>query len=96
MIKASSPSAPLSATRVYGAEQIRRVLDQGLRPGKVVALSEEALGDLDAVPAASSRQEATDPAHAALVTSASSGDIAALTETYFDGRNGGWWTRTLV
>lgn len=64
--------------------------DQGLRPGNVVALGEEALGDLDAVPAASSRQEATDPAHAALIASASSGDIAALTETYFDGRNGDW------
>lgn len=35
--------------------------EQGLRPGKVVALGEEALGDLDAVPAAPSRQEAPIP-----------------------------------
>ena len=80
-----APEHNAKGERVYSAEQIRRLqrirrlLDQGLRPGKVVPLSEEALGDLDPLPAAASRREAIDPAHAELIALASSGDIAALT-----------------
>jgi len=56
------------------------VLDQGLRPGKVVPLDEEALGKLaDTLPDASPDSRDLDPAHAELIALASSGDIAALT-----------------
>jgi len=71
--------------RVYSAEQIRRLqqirrlLDQGLRPGKVVPLSDEALGKLaGTLPEASSRPQDIDPAHTELIALASSGDISAL------------------
>jgi MerR family transcriptional regulator, light-induced transcriptional regulator len=71
--------------RVYSAEQIRRLqqirrlLDQGLRPGKVVPLSEEALGKLaGTLPEASSNLEDIDPAQVELIALASSGDINAL------------------
>ncbi len=72
--------------RVCSAEQIhrlqlnRRVLDQGLRPGKVVPLDDEALDKLaDTLPEASSSPQDIDPAHAELIDLASSGDIPALT-----------------
>lgn len=72
--------------RVYSVEQIRRLqrirrmLDQGLRPGKVVPLDDEALDKLaDTLPAASLSAQHIDPAHAKLIDLASSGDIPALT-----------------
>lgn len=72
--------------RVYSAEQIRRLqrirrmLDQGLRPGKVVPLGDEALDKLAAtLPEMSSIPRDIEPAHAELIALASSGDIAALT-----------------
>lgn len=71
--------------RVYSAEQIhrlqriRRVLDQGLRPGKVVPLGDEALDQLaNTLPEASLNPRDIDPAHAKLIALASSGDIPAL------------------
>jgi len=86
---ALTPERNAKGTRVHSAERIQRLLDQGRRPG-VVPLGAEVLGDLDAVPAASSRQETIGPAHAALIALASSGDIIALTAVFSDGRNGGW------
>jgi methanogenic corrinoid protein MtbC1 len=72
--------------RVYSAEQIRRlqrirrVLDQGLRPGKVVPLDDEALDKLaDTLPETSLSPQDIDPAHAELIDLASCGDIPALT-----------------
>jgi len=72
--------------RVYSAEQIRRLqrirrmLDQGLRPGKVVPLGDEALDKLAAtLPEMSSSPRDIEPAHAELIALASFGDIAALT-----------------
>ena len=56
-----TPARNAKGERVYAAAQvrrlqvIRRLLDQGLRPGKVVPLDEEALGDLaGTLPAAAS------------------------------------------
>lgn len=80
------PERNTKGERVYSAEQVRRLqlmrrlLDQGLRPGKVVPLGEEALGRLaGTLPEASSRPDDVDPAHADLIALASSGDISALT-----------------
>ncbi len=57
------------------------MLDQGLRPGQVVPLDDEALGKLaDTLPEASSGPQDIDPAHWALIALASSGDITALTD----------------
>ena len=71
--------------RVYSAAQIsrlqviRRLLDQGLRPGKVVPLDASALRDLDgALPPGSSPQGETDPIQAQLVNFVSVGDAAGL------------------
>jgi DNA-binding transcriptional MerR regulator/methylmalonyl-CoA mutase cobalamin-binding subunit len=83
-----TPARNEKGERVYSAEQIRRLqqirrlLDQGLRPGKVVPLSDEALGMLaGALPEASSSLQDIDPAQAELIALASSGDITALTAT---------------
>jgi DNA-binding transcriptional MerR regulator/methylmalonyl-CoA mutase cobalamin-binding subunit len=72
--------------RVYSSEQIRRLqqirrlLDQGLRPGKVVPLNEEALGKLaGTLPEASASLQDIAPAQAELIALASAGDISALT-----------------
>jgi len=81
-----TPERNEKGERVYSTEQIRRlqrirrVLDQGMRPGKVVPLDDEALGKLaDALPEASSGLQDIDPAHAKLIALASSGDVTALT-----------------
>ena len=80
-----NPKRNTKGERVYSAEQVRRLqlmrrlLDQGLRPGKVVPLSEEALAELaGTLPEVSSSPESIDPAQAELIALASSGDIAAL------------------
>lgn len=72
--------------RVYGPDQlrrlqlIRRLLDQGFRPGKVVPLDEEALGGLlESLPAASKSAEGAAAEEAALISLASGGDLARLT-----------------
>jgi hypothetical protein len=55
------------------------VLDQGLRPGEVVPLDDEALDKLaDKLPEASLSPQNIDPAGAKLIDLASSGDIPAL------------------
>lgn len=71
--------------RIYSAEQvrrlqrIRRLLDQGLRPGKVVPLSDKALGELAAtLPEASLSPANVDPTHRRFITLASSGDMSGL------------------
>jgi DNA-binding transcriptional MerR regulator len=81
-----NPERNSKGERVYSAEQVRRLqlmrrlLDQGLRPGKVVPLSEEALDELaGTLPEVSSSPQTIDPAHAELIALASSGNIAALT-----------------
>lgn len=80
-----TPERNEKGERVYSAEQIRRLqrirrmLDQGMRPGKVVPLDDEALGKLAAaLPAASSSIQDIDPVHAKLIALASSGDVPAL------------------
>ena len=56
------------------------MLDQGLRPGKVVPLDDKALDKLaDTLPEASLSPRDIDPAHVKLIALASSGDIPALT-----------------
>jgi DNA-binding transcriptional MerR regulator/methylmalonyl-CoA mutase cobalamin-binding subunit len=81
-----SPQRNDKGERVYSAEQIRRLqqirrlLDQGLRPGKVVPLNDAALGKLaGTLPEASSSLQDIDPAQVELIALASSGDISALT-----------------
>jgi len=81
-----TPERNEKGERVYSAEQIRRLqrmrrlLDQGMRPGKVVPLDEAALGKLaDALPEASSSLQDIDPVHAKLIALASSCDVTALT-----------------
>jgi DNA-binding transcriptional MerR regulator/methylmalonyl-CoA mutase cobalamin-binding subunit len=80
-----SPQRNDKGERVYSAEQIRRLqqirrlLDQGLRPGKVVPLNDAALGKLaGTLPEASSSLQDIDPAQVELIALASSGDISAL------------------
>jgi len=72
--------------RVYSAEQIRRLqrirrlLDQGMRPGKVVPLSDEALSELAGTlhePPSSALD--INPALAELIALVSCGNISALT-----------------
>ncbi len=81
-----TPERKEKGERVYSAEQIRRlqrirrVLDQGMRPGKVVSLDDEALGKLaDELPEASSSIQDIDPVHGKLIALAPSGDATALT-----------------
>ena len=80
-----TPARNAKGERVYSAEQIRRLqvirrlLDQGLRPGKVVPLSEAALGEIaDTLPQTSARPDAVDPARAQLIALASAGDMGGL------------------
>jgi methanogenic corrinoid protein MtbC1 len=69
-----------SAGQIHRLQRIRRLLDQGLRPGKVVPLDDEALDKLaDTLPEASLSPRDIDPAHANLIALASSGDLPALT-----------------
>ena len=71
--------------RVYSANQIsrlqliRRLLDQGMRPGKVVPLDESALRDLDGgQPQMALSRCDVDPALKQMIALASAGDTAAL------------------
>ncbi|MBW9271484.1 MAG: MerR family transcriptional regulator, partial [Candidatus Thiodiazotropha sp. (ex. Lucinisca nassula)] len=71
--------------RVYSAEQIqrlqriRRLLDQGFRPGKVVPLEDEALNKLaNTLHDVLLSPGGIDPAHTRLIDLASCGDIPAL------------------
>jgi DNA-binding transcriptional MerR regulator/methanogenic corrinoid protein MtbC1 len=71
--------------RVYSAEQvrrlqkIRRLLDQGLRPGKVVPLGDKALSELAAtLSEASLRPPKVDPAQKHLIALVCSGDMTGL------------------
>ena len=80
-----TPARNAKGERVYGAEQIRRLqvirrlLDQGMRPGKVVALSEAALGALaETLPEASPSADAADPARTQLIALATAGDATGL------------------
>lgn len=69
-----------SGEQVHRLQRIRRLLDQGLRPGKVVPLDEKALDKLaESLPEASLSPQEIEPAHAELIALASSGDIPALT-----------------
>jgi len=80
-----TPERNAKGERVYSAAQIsrlqliRRLLDQGMRPGKVVPLDEAALRDLGSAPAqASSRENEIDPTQTNLITLATAGDTAGL------------------
>ena len=80
-----TPARNAKGERVYSAEQIRRLqvirrlLDQGLRPGKVVPLSEAALSEIaDTLPETSSSANAIDHARAQLIALASAGDATGL------------------
>jgi MerR family transcriptional regulator, light-induced transcriptional regulator len=80
-----TPERSEKGDRIYSAAQvsrlqlIRRLLDQGLRPGKVVPLAESALRDLDGEqPLQSSSQSKIDPTQARLIHLASAGDAAGL------------------
>ena len=73
-----TPERSEKGDRIYSAAQvsrlqlIRRLLDQGLRPGKVVPLAESALRDLDgAPPLDSSSRSKIDPTQARLIHLAS-------------------------
>ena len=79
------PERNSKGERVYSADDIsrlqliRRLLDQGMRPGKVVPLDEAALRDLDGEqPQASSSGSDVDPTLTHLIELASAGDSAAL------------------
>ena len=79
------PARNAKGERVYSAEQvrrlqvIRRLMDQGLRPGKVVPLDAQALGDLaGTLPAAAASTDSVDPALAQLIALASAGDAGGL------------------
>ena len=78
------PARNAKGERVYSAEQIRRLqvirrlLDQGLRPGKVVPLDAQALGDLAGTLPASASTDTVDPALAQLIALASAGDAGGL------------------
>lgn len=80
-----SPARNDKGERVYSTEQIRRLqrirrlLDQGRRPGKVVPLNEAALDELaDTLPEASLSPEDVDPAQEHLIALASAGDVTGL------------------
>jgi DNA-binding transcriptional MerR regulator len=80
-----TPERNAKGERVYSSAQIRRLqairrlLDQGLRPGKVVPLGEEALGELSAtLPQTASRPGAVDSVHDDLLALASAGDLKAF------------------
>ena len=80
-----TPARNAKGERVYATGQvrrlqvIRRLLDQGLRPGKVVPLGEEALDDLaGTLPAAAASTDTVDPALAQLIALASAGDSGGL------------------
>lgn len=68
-----------SAAQVSRLQLIRRLLDQGLRPGKVVPLGESALHDLDgALPRDLPSRGGIDPTQARLIELVSAGDAAGL------------------
>ena len=80
-----TPERNAKGERVYSSAQIRRLqairrlLDQGLRPGKVVPLSEEALGELTGtLPQTASRPQVVSYVQERLIALASSGDLKAL------------------
>lgn len=80
-----APERNAKGERIYTAGQIgrlqliRRLLDQGLRPGKVVPLSDEALDVLATkTPEISPNPEKVDPACAHLIALATAGDITGL------------------
>jgi len=80
-----SPERNNKGERVYTADQvrrlqvIRRLLDQGLRPGRVVPLDDDSLGDLaDALPVGSARDKGVDNEQAPLVALTAAGDVAGL------------------
>lgn len=80
-----TPKRNAKGERVYSAGQIRRLqvirrlLDQGLRPGKVVPLSEEALGALATrTPEISSNPDDMNPDHVQLIALTTAGDVAGL------------------
>jgi len=80
-----TPERNAKGERVYTAGQIgrlqliRRLMDQGLRPGKVVPLSDEALDALATkTPEISPNPEEADPERAHLISLATAGDIAGL------------------
>lgn len=80
-----APERDARGERVYSALQIRRLqlirrlLDQGLRPGKVVPLDDEALSELsDAAPTASGTDGEVEDAVSRFIALAVEGDIDAL------------------
>ncbi|MEW8209028.1 MAG: MerR family transcriptional regulator [Candidatus Thiodiazotropha taylori] len=80
-----TPGRNNKGERVYSAEQIqrlqriRRLLDQGFRPGKVVPLEEEALNKLaNTLHDLLLSPRDMDPTHIRLIDLASSGDIPTL------------------
>lgn len=80
-----TPSRNGKGERVYGQDQvrrlqlIRRLLDQGLRPGKVVPLDEEKLSRLaESLPPASKSAKYAEVGQASLISLASAGDLAGL------------------
>lgn len=80
-----TPERNTKGERVYSDSQvrrlqvIRRLLDQGLRPGKVVPLGDEALGALaGTLPEISSGADPVDATHAELIALAAAGDLAGL------------------
>ena len=80
-----TPERNAKGERVYSSAQIRRLqairrlLDQGLRPGKVVPLGEEALSELTGtLPQTASRPQVVSSVQERLIALASSGDLKAL------------------
>jgi MerR family transcriptional regulator, light-induced transcriptional regulator len=80
-----TPERNAKGERVYSAAQIsrlqliRRLMDQGMRPGKVVPLDKSALHELDkALPQVSSMPSEIEPTLARLIELASAGDAARL------------------
>ncbi len=80
-----SPERDAKGERSYSAGQvrrlqlIRRLLDQGLRPGKVVPLDDEALSELsDAFPMSSGTDGEVEDALSRFIALAVGGDIEAL------------------
>jgi len=80
-----NPGRNAKGERVYGPDQvrrlqlIRRLLDQGLRPGKVVPLDEDSLAGLaEALPAASKGAGDAETGEAGLISLAAAGDLAGL------------------
>ena len=80
-----TPERNAKGERVYSSAQIRRLqairrlLDQGLRPGKVVPLGEQALGELaGTLPQTASRPHAVNSVQERLIALASAGDLKAF------------------